>query len=53
MDRQNQHIERQIIELEAELEQLFSQAGVPPGKRGELMERLRLLKRKAAAPQPQ
>lgn len=37
-----------IADLENELERLFNQPGaVPPGKRGELMERLRLLKAKA------
>jgi hypothetical protein len=50
MDLQSQNIDRTIAELEAELERLFAEPGVPPGKRGELMERLRLLKLKATWP---
>jgi hypothetical protein len=50
MDRQDQNLEREILDLESELERLFTQPGIPAGKRGELMERLRLLKLRAAAP---
>ena len=50
MDLQRQNIDRTIAELEAELERLFTAPGIPSGKRGELMERLRLLKLKATWP---
>jgi hypothetical protein len=47
MDRQSQNLQREINDLECELKRLFTQPGIPAGKRGELMERLRLLKLRA------
>jgi len=46
MDRHVEQLRKDIAQLEAELEVLFNTPAVPPGKRGELMDRLRLLKAK-------
>jgi hypothetical protein len=44
MDRHTQNLQREIGELEAELERLFRQPGLISARREELMERVRVLK---------
>jgi hypothetical protein len=49
MDRTLSQLQAEMTELEAELGRLFDRTDVAAGKRGELMDRLRLLKAKADA----
>ena len=44
MDRRTQSLQKEIEELEAQLERLFRQPGLMPARREELMERVRMLK---------
>jgi len=44
MDRETQSLQKEIEELEAQLERLFRQPGLITASREELMERVRMLK---------